>query len=162
MAWHAQFWRRNEADPEVRPESLMPHPGHVAAFDEVNLAPFCESMTRTLRIMTEATELPASLVGASAFGVAWRDPAPRHAMEVERLHDRLRRTFPDRADAAIEEARHRAHTSLATYAQAVESVVADPGSVPAGAAYPQVASKDPQVGWFRRWLDRLGWTGRTP
>lgn len=80
---------------------------------------------------------PAMLaVAASSFGAAITKAA-----EVERLNDRLRRAFPDHADEALAEARRRAHTSLATYAQAVESMWTDPPEFAAtGAEFPQVAS----------------------
>jgi hypothetical protein len=96
---------------------------------------------------------PAMLaVGASSSGVG---TAITKAVEVERLNDRLRHAFPDHADEALAEARRRAHTSLATYEQAVESMWADPPEFAAtGAEFPQVASKDPQVGFLGRLFRR--------
>jgi hypothetical protein len=103
----------------------------------------------------ELANLPAGLL---AYGVPFA-PGARTAAEVDRLNTRLRAAFPDRADEAIAAARHRAHTSLDTYAQAVDAVIVGPEFASANADEPQVApSPDPTRGWLRRLLDR--WKGQ--
>lgn len=99
-------------------------------------------------------------VQASSF-VGVGDMAVSKVVEIERLNARLRTAFPERADEAIAEAWRRAYCSYATYAQAVESMWVDPPEfASSGAAYQQVAPKDPQVGFIGRafhWL--FGRTG---
>lgn len=83
-------------------------------------------------------------------------PGARMAAEVELLNARLRTVFRDHAEAAVAEAQRRANSSFSTYAQAVESMWSDPPEfASANAASPQVAPKDPQVGFLGRafhWL----------
>lgn len=115
--------------------------------------------TSRLRLGALANVPPAVLaIGAGSFGSG---SAFAKAAEVERLNDRLRQAFLDHADEALAEARRRAHTGFATYAQAVESMWSDPPEfASANAENPQVASHpDPARGWLSRTLDRL--FGRT-
>lgn len=101
-------------------------------------------------------DLPPGALAIGAAGLV--NPGAKLGAEVERLNARLRRAFPEHAEEAVAEAQRRAHTSLATYAQAVESMWSNPPEFTSpGTTYPLVASEDPQVahsGWLGRIWNR--------
>lgn len=111
-----------------------------------------------LRLLVDNVPPAMLAIGASTLGAG---AAIAKAAEVERLNDRLRRAFPDHADEALAEARRRAHSSFATYAQAVESMWSYPPEFASANAENQLVAShpDPSRGWLSRWFDRL--FGRT-
>lgn len=103
-------------------------------------------------------EIGAAGAAIAACGVG---QAVTHSVEVERLTMHLRMACPpERFNAALAEVDDLMHRTWMPRHEALQRVLSEGRFATSSAEFPQVASKDPQVGWFRRWLDRLA--GRHP
>lgn len=101
-------------------------------------------------------------IGAVGVGLAAFGRSLAHAAEVERLTLHLRMACPpDRFDEAIAEVEELMARTWMPRVEALQRVLSEGRFVSASAAFPQVASENPQVahtgqrGWLGRWLHRM-------
>lgn len=185
--WREARWNAALAMPKPAPGY---HPGGrvdppagvaLAPFAEVDLAPFQEAMSRTVRLLAEVTQLPndldvemdnssgrfvpseprtpyfpAGMVGAVIAGTGIQSVLA-HAAEIERLTLHLRMACPpDRFDGAMAEVEELMATTWMPRAEALQRVLAEGRFVSTSATYPLVAPEDPQVAQS----GERGWLGR--